>query len=123
MTRSAPIWPRATSGGAARLERHPADAILMEQGDVGDRFLVIETGDVDIRIDGRSVQRLGPGAGIGEVALLRASPRTATVVAVTDVRAVTIGAGDFCAAVSGPTALALMERVVRERLARTPAQT
>ena len=109
--------------GAARLERHPADAILMEQGDVGDRFLVIETGDVDIRIDGRSVQRLGPGAGIGEVALLRASPRTATVVAVTDVRAVTIGAGDFCAAVSGPTALALMERVVRERLARTPAQT
>jgi CRP-like cAMP-binding protein len=93
----------------------------MHQGDVGDRFLVIEAGEVDIVVDGLTVQRLGPGAGIGEVALLRQSPRTATVIAVTDVRALTIGSGDFCAAVSGPTALGLIEHVARERLSRASA--
>jgi len=106
---------------AARREGHGAGEVVMHQGDVGDRFLVIEAGEVDIVVDGLTVQRLGPGAGIGEVALLRQSPRTATVIAVTDVRALTIGSGDFCAAVSGPTALGLIEHVARERLSRASA--
>ncbi|MBI3750536.1 MAG: MFS transporter [Chloroflexi bacterium] len=104
---------------AVRSETHAAGQTLMRQGEAGDRFVVIEAGEVDVSVDGRWIHRLGPGAGIGEVALLRQTPRTATVVAVTDVRIVSIGSRDFCSAVSGPTALGLMERVVRERLART----
>lgn len=107
---------------AVRSETHAAGETLMRQGDDGDRFVVIEAGEVDVFVDDRPIQRLGPGAGIGEVALLRQTPRTATVVAVTDVRIVSIGSRDFCTAVSGPTALGLMERVVRERLARTGAR-
>jgi Cyclic nucleotide-binding domain/Major Facilitator Superfamily len=102
--------------GAAGSERHAAGSILMRQGDPGDRFVIVERGEVEVRVDDRAVQQLGPGAGIGEVALLRATPRTATVTALTDVTLVTVAPQDFCAAVSGPTALSLMERVVRERL-------
>lgn len=109
--------------GAARDETHAAGETLMHQGEEGDRFLVIEAGEVDVFIDERLIHRLGPGAGIGEVALLRQTPRTATVLAVTDVRTISIGSRDFCTAVSGPMALGLMERVVRERLARTSAET
>jgi hypothetical protein len=104
----------------ADVERHTAGDVVMRQGDPGDRFLVIEEGEVEVLIDGRSIQRLAAGAGIGEVALLRSTPRTATVVALTDVAALAVGSRDFCAAVSGPAALPLMERVVRQRLAKAP---
>lgn len=106
---------------AVRSEAHAAGQTVMRQGEEGDRFLVIEAGEVDVFVDDRLIHRLGPGAGIGEVALLRQTPRTATVVAVTDVQTVSIGSRDFCTAVSGPTALGLMERVVRERLTHTGA--
>ena len=59
---------------------------MFRQGDVGDRYYVIESGEVEVLGDGVAVTTLGPGEGFGEVALLRDSRRTATVMARTDVR-------------------------------------
>ncbi|HYL40015.1 MAG TPA: cyclic nucleotide-binding domain-containing protein, partial [Candidatus Binatus sp.] len=91
---------------------------LMRQGETGDRFLVIEAGEVEVLVDGRSIHRLGPGAGIGEIALLRRSPRTATVVALSPVRAIGVRANAFQAAIAGPSAGAVMERAAAANLAR-----
>ncbi|GAA2031855.1 hypothetical protein GCM10009740_22280 [Terrabacter terrae] len=63
-----------------------AGEVVFRQGDVGDRYYVIESGDVEVVGDGRVVATIGPGEGFGEIALLRRTPRTATVVALSDVR-------------------------------------
>lgn len=52
-----------------------------------DEFIVILSGQVDVFIDGHVVATLGAGDHIGERALLDGSPRNASVVAKTDVRA------------------------------------
>jgi MFS family permease len=96
-----------------------AGATLMRQGEPGERFIVIETGDVEVSVDGQPIHRLGAGDGVGEIALLRRSPRTATVVALTAVRALGVGADAFGAAIAGPAAAAVMERSAAANLARS----
>ena len=90
----------------------------MIQGEPGDRFVVIETGDIEVVADGRPLVRRGPGSGVGEIALLRKSPRTATVTAITDVTGYSIDAPTFLAAIAGPAAAASMERMAQANLAR-----
>jgi MFS family permease len=100
----------------------PKGTVLMTQGEPGDRFIVIDTGEVEVSVDGRAIHRLGPGAGIGEIALLRDTPRTATVTATTDVTGFSVDAMTFLAAVAGPAAAAVIERMAQANLARTDAR-
>ncbi len=94
---------------------------LMTQGEPGDRFVVIETGEIEVLVDGSVIHRLGPGAGVGEIALLRRSPRTATVIALTDVTGYSVDGSTFLAAVAGPAAAAVTERMARANLDRSAA--
>ena len=57
----------------------PTGQIVFQQGDVGDHYFVIESGEAEVIGDGQVVATLGPGTGFGEIALLRRTPRTATV--------------------------------------------
>jgi MFS family permease len=100
-----------------------AGTALMTQGEPGDTFDVIATGEIEVIVDGRPIHRLGPGSGVGEIALLRRSPRTATVVAVTDVTGYSIDAATFLAAVAGPAAAAVTERMAQANLQRAGATT
>lgn len=104
------------------LEFQAGDTIMRE-GDQGDRFVVIEAGEVEVSADGRPMSRLGHGAGVGEIALLRRSPRTATVTALTPVKAYGIACHAFVAAVSGPAAAAVTERIAEANLRRGSAST
>jgi hypothetical protein len=97
----------------------PAGAALMTQGEPGDQFVVIATGDIEVIVDGQPIHRLGPGAGVGEIALLRNGPRTATVVALTDVTGYSVDASTFLAAVAGPAAAAVTERMAQANLMRS----
>jgi MFS family permease len=90
--------------------------VVMHKGEPGDRYLLIAEGEVDVTDDGRHLRTCGPGDGVGEIALLRQVPRTATVSAKTQVSAFTIDAPAFIAAVSGPAAAAAAEAVAAARL-------
>jgi len=61
-----------------------AGTVLIRQGDPGDAYYAIAAGEFDVRHDGHLQRRCGRGEGVGEIALLRAIPRTATVTAHTD---------------------------------------
>ncbi|MEA2159082.1 MAG: hypothetical protein QOD66_1462 [Solirubrobacteraceae bacterium] len=104
---------------AARAVSAPAGTTIIRLGDRGDDFYVIDEGTVEIVGHGR---REGHGEGFGEIALLRDSPRTATVCAATDVRLWAVGRTPFIAAVSGHgDARRLADAVVTERLAHPDA--
>ena len=96
---------------------------LLRQGELGDEFIVINTGEVDVSVDGAFIQRLGRGNGIGEIALLHRSPRSATVVAATAVTAYSVACTTFMAAIAGPAAAAVTERMAAAHLARSSAAT
>ncbi len=81
----------------------PAGTTVFERGDVGDRYYVVESGGVDVVGEGRVIASLGPGEGFGEIALLRRSTRTATVVATADSRLRTLTSEHFLSVVLGYT--------------------
>lgn len=78
-----------------------AGATVWAQGDAGERFYIIESGEAAVYGDGRMIRRLGPGQSFGEIALLRDVPRTATVTATTELRVQGLSRARFVPAVTG----------------------
>jgi predicted MFS family arabinose efflux permease len=97
---------------ALRPLRIAAGADVVREGDPGEDFYVIDSGEAEVL--GR---RLGPGESFGEIALLRDVPRTATVRAVTDLALYALDRETFVDAVTGQDAsLAAANAVIGERL-------
>ncbi|KAK6187744.1 hypothetical protein SNE40_005701 [Patella caerulea] len=67
------------------VHRH-AGEVIIQQGDEGDNFYVIDQGEVDIYVNGEHVSTIGEGASFGELALIYGTPRAATVNAKNDVK-------------------------------------
>ena len=68
---------------------------IIKQGDKGDYFYVIETGDCGVVIDGHQVATLNAGRSFGELALFYNCPRNATIVSQTECYLWRIGRADF----------------------------
>ena len=98
-----------------------AGDIVMRKGEPGDSYLLIADGIVDVSDDGRQLRTCGPGDGVGEIALLRTVPRTATVAAQTRIQGYLIDAATFLSAVAGPAAAAAAENVASVRLEHSRA--
>ena len=96
----------------------PAGAVLIRQGEPGDAYYAIAAGELDVMRDGRWLRQLGRGEGVGEIALLRAVPRTATVTAHSAATVYELDREPFLTAVLGhaPT-LRQAEGIAEARLA------
>lgn len=95
----------------------PAGEILIREGDFGDRLYMIVEGEAEVTRDGVHVADLTVGGHVGEIALLRDVPRTATVTARTAIKLLTLEREPFLEAVTGhPQSRERVESVVDERL-------
>jgi CRP/FNR family transcriptional regulator, cyclic AMP receptor protein len=68
---------------------------LVKEGDYAYEFMAIEEGEADVIRNGEHVATLGPGDFFGEIGVLEKTLRTATVVAKTPVRLVTLSHWDL----------------------------
>src|SRR5262245_22559890 len=73
-----------------------AGAQVVAQDDYGSSLYFIEQGEAEVHTDGEQERRaLGPGDAFGEIALLLTGQRTATVVARTPMRLLSLSEYDF----------------------------
>ncbi|HEV8403505.1 MAG TPA: MFS transporter [Candidatus Limnocylindrales bacterium] len=91
--------------------------VIIREGDPGDAYYVLESGEVSVSQAGRHLRvTTERGQGFGEIALLRDVPRTATVTAVRPTVLLMLGRADFLEAVTGhPQAHDEAHRVAAER--------
>jgi CRP-like cAMP-binding protein len=99
----APLEPKSLERVAQQLGRLEVAAgeTVIREGEVGDRFYVVESGSTTATFAGQVLSQQGAGEVFGEIALLRDVPRTATVVADTDTVLLYLDRDDFLAAVTG----------------------
>jgi CRP-like cAMP-binding protein len=102
-----------------REEQAAAGQVICHRGEQGDRFYIVQTGAVEVRLgtgpDSMPLYRLGPGDCFGEMSLLSGAPRSADVVALEDSVLWALDRSDFDAVVneSVPLLRALNRSVVQ----------
>lgn len=97
-----------------RIDTLKRSSILVEQGALGDEMYVLLDGVLSVEVDGTAVAQVGPGAVLGERALLEGGQRTATLRAVTQCK--------VAAAAGGEVAPELLNRLAAEhRREESPA--
>jgi CRP/FNR family cyclic AMP-dependent transcriptional regulator len=68
---------------------------ITKEGESGIGFFVIEHGNATVSVGGSIVRTLGPGEHFGEIALIDSGPRSATIIAGTDLRCRGMSAWEF----------------------------
>jgi CRP/FNR family transcriptional regulator, cyclic AMP receptor protein len=70
-------------------------AVLTTQGEAGREAFIIVEGEAIVSVDDDEVARLGPGACVGEIALLDKGLRSATVTAATPMKVLVLDPREF----------------------------
>ncbi|MBW3606261.1 MAG: cyclic nucleotide-binding domain-containing protein [Actinobacteria bacterium] len=74
------------AGTKPKIRKLDKDALLTEQGQPGDELYLLLDGMLTVEVDGKAVAEVGPGAILGERAVLEGGTRTSTLRADTPCR-------------------------------------
>lgn len=97
--------------------RIEAGRTLVEQGRTGHEFFLILDGTAVVRRNNRKVTELGPGQYFGELAILDRGPRSASVIANTDMSVLVLGQREFIGVLDSIPGMAYkILKVMAERL-------
>src|ERR1700682_4645902 len=92
--------------------------------DMGAEMYVVLEGQVELTIDGRVLETLGPGEPFGEMALIDQTPRTATAIAKTPCKLAVISEKRFLFMVQTAPQFALqIMKVMADRLRKMNARS
>jgi CRP/FNR family transcriptional regulator, cyclic AMP receptor protein len=83
------------TGAGAPVREFKAGDVIFNEGDPVQDLFVVQSGKVEIRLGNRVLETVGANDIFGEMALVDHAPRSATVVAVTDVKLVPVGEKQF----------------------------
>lgn len=72
-------------GGRPEVRRLRAGEVLTRQGEAGDELFLLLDGVLEVSVDGTALAQVGPGAVLGERALLEGGTRTSSLTAATKV--------------------------------------
>jgi len=112
-----PIDFRILAGAGVPVREFKAGDIIFRAGDEAKELFVIQSGKVQIRLDDHVLETLSDYNVFGEMALIDAAPRSATAVAISDVKLVPIGEKQFLFLISHTPYFALnVLRVMARRL-------
>jgi CRP-like cAMP-binding protein len=115
-----PIDFSLLAGAGAPLRTYKAGDVIFSQGDAAEELFVIQSGHVEIRLGNRLLDTLPERSIFGEMALIDGAPRSATAIAVTDVKLVPVGEKQFLLMVSRTPYFALnVMRALARRLRAT----
>ena len=93
---------------------------LVREGDFSYEFFAIEDGQAEVTRSGEKVADLGPGDFFGEIGVLERDMRTASVIAKTDMRLITLTGWDMKRMEkSMPQAVERVRQVLEQRRAET----
>lgn len=85
----------------------PADASIVQQGQVGNGLYIVVSGGVRIVAGGDELARFGPGDFFGELSVIDQRPRTATAHAVGDTVCLALASWDLMALLEQDAHLAI----------------
>jgi CRP-like cAMP-binding protein len=94
--------------------------VLMREGERGREFYVLLEGTAEVTRNGKTLATLGPGAMVGEMALVSDKPRTATVTLLSDAHLLVLTENRFRRLLAQhPSIQAKVMRSLADRLAAT----
>lgn len=76
--------------GVEDVRTFAAGEVIFEEGQPGEIMYLVLNGEIEVSVQGRTIDTIGSGSIFGEMALVDDRPRSATIMAITDTRLVPV---------------------------------
>jgi CRP-like cAMP-binding protein len=112
-----PVDFRLLAGAGVPVRDFKAGDVIFRQGDPAHELFIVQSGEVEIRLGNRVLETLPQYSIFGEMALIDSAPRSASAIAASDAKLVSVSEKQFLFLISNTPYFALnVMRVMARRL-------